>query len=359
LKPLVSILIPAYNSQEWIADTLETAVGQTWPRKEIIIVDDGSKDNTLAIAKQFESSSVKILSQKNQGAAAARNQALSQCQGDYIQWLDADDLLSLDKISLQMEAMEQCENKRTLLSCPWGLFLYRPRRAKFEPSPLWQDLSPAEWLLRKLQENRYMQTATWLVSREMTAAAGPWDTTLHVDDDGEYFCRILLQSEGVRFVPEAKVYYRKAGARNLSYIGHSSKKMEAQWTSMLFHIRSLRSLDDSERARAACVRYLNDSMPNFYPERPDLISQMKTLAEELGGTLRAPHLPWKYSWIESLFGWNMAKRAQLILPQLRWSLARSWDKALYDLEERKHSNDPASPKQRPPHVNGAPESPVH
>ena len=101
MKPLVSILIPAYNSEKWIADSIRSAVAQTWQPKEIIVVDDGSKDQTLSIAKQFESDSVRVFSQKNQGAAAARNNAFSMSHGDYIQWLDADDLLAPDKIARQ------------------------------------------------------------------------------------------------------------------------------------------------------------------------------------------------------------------------------------------------------------------
>ncbi len=89
-KPLVSILIPAYNAQDWIADTLRSAIAQTWEPKEIIVVDDGSTDQTLEIARKFESGTIRVLSQKNQGAASARNTALSLCRGDYIQWLDAD-----------------------------------------------------------------------------------------------------------------------------------------------------------------------------------------------------------------------------------------------------------------------------
>lgn len=105
--PLVSILIPAYNAEEWIADTIRSAVAQTWPRKEIIVVDDGSTDQTAAIARQFEPHGVRVVSKKNQGAAAARNTAYSLSKGDYIQWLDADDLLAQDKIALQMaEALE-------------------------------------------------------------------------------------------------------------------------------------------------------------------------------------------------------------------------------------------------------------
>src|SRR5262249_57060076 len=103
MKPLVSILTPAYNAAEWIADTLESAVAQTWPRKEIIVVDDGSRDRTLSIAQRFVSRGVKVLSKANAGAAAARNTALSISHGDYIQWLDADDLLAPDKVASQIE----------------------------------------------------------------------------------------------------------------------------------------------------------------------------------------------------------------------------------------------------------------
>ncbi len=111
MKALVSILIPAFNAQEWIADTLRSAIAQTWERKEIIVVDDGSTDQTLAIARQFESDFLRVITQKNQGAAAARNLALSLSRGDYLQWLDADDLLAPDKVARQVEECRTLSSK--------------------------------------------------------------------------------------------------------------------------------------------------------------------------------------------------------------------------------------------------------
>jgi glycosyltransferase involved in cell wall biosynthesis len=328
LKPLVSILIPAFNAQEWIADTLRSAIAQTWDRKEIIVVDDGSTDQTRATARRFESDGVRVFAQKNQGAAAARNKAFSLSQGEYIQWLDADDLLAADKIARQMEVVNVA-SKRTLLSSAWGQFLYRQHRAHFVPTALWEDLSRVEWLLRKMGQNLHMQTATWLVSRELTEAAGPWDTTLLSDDDGEYFSRVLLASDGVRFVPEARVYYRMSGPRSLSSIGQSNQKLDALWRSMQMQIDYLRSLEDSERARAACVKYLETWLIHFYLNRPDIVNQAQQKARNLGTQLENPHLRRKYGWIKPVIGWDMAKRAQLILPQIKWSMLRSWDKALF------------------------------
>src|SRR2546430_15740196 len=137
MSPLVSILIPAYNAQSSLADTLESALAQTWPHKEIIVVDDGSKDATLAVAKRFLSRGVVVHSQPNQGASATRNKAFSLSKGQYIQWLDADDLLSPDKIALQMAALPNTGSRRTLLSSGWAYFIYRPHKASFTATPLW------------------------------------------------------------------------------------------------------------------------------------------------------------------------------------------------------------------------------
>jgi glycosyltransferase involved in cell wall biosynthesis len=334
MKPLVSILIPAYNAQQWIADTIESALAQTWSKKEIIVVDDGSSDQTLQIATQFASKTVRIVTQVNQGASAARNTAFSICQGDYIQWLDADDLLAPDKVERQVRKLDDCLTSLALLSGAWGYFIYRKKKAQFSPTPLWCDLSPVEWLIRKMGQNLHMQTATWLVSRELTEAAGPWDTRLLGDDDGEYFCRVILASDGIRFIPESRVYYRMSGFNRLSYIGRSDKKIDAQFLSMQLHVGYLRSLEDSERVRASCIQYLQNWLITFYPERLDLVKQLEQLATTLGGHIEVPRLRRKYVWLQKIFGYALAKRAQFLLPKLKWSLLSSLDKAMFCMENR-------------------------
>lgn len=339
MKPLVSILIPAYNAEEWISATIQSAMAQTWPRKEIIVVDDGSRDRTAEVAQRFASKEVLVVTKQNQGAAAARNHALQLSQGDYIQWLDADDLLAPDKIERQFAALGENHNPRRLLSSSWGYFSYRTNKAQFVATSLWQDLSPVEWLVRKLSENLHMQTATWLTSRELAEAAGPWDTRLISDDDGEYFCRVLLASEGTRFVPESKVFYRITPASRWSFVGTSDKKKNALLLSMKLHIQYLRALEESERVRKACLIYMSNWFENFFPERADLVEELQNLAGQLQGHLAEPRLRWKYAWMKPIFGWKAAKRAQMMLPQIRASIARNWDKTMYELENRsRHSS---------------------
>jgi glycosyltransferase involved in cell wall biosynthesis len=332
MTPLVSILIPAYNAERWIADTIRSALAQTWPRTEIIVVDDGSRDQTLSIAGQFASKNVSVVAQDHQGASAARNRALALSQGEFIQWLDADDLLARDKIAKQVEASERCGNDRTLFSSAWGRFYYRIDRASFVPTPLWCDLSPAEWLIRKVGQNLHMPPATWLVPRELTQAAGPWDTRLSLDDDGEYFCRVILASDAIRFVPDAKVFYRASGSGSLSSIDESEKKLISQFLSMQLHVGYVRSLEDSERVRAACLNYLQSRFLRFYPERVCFVKQLQQLAAILGGRLEVPQLPWKYSWMQKLFGWKAAKRARQCYNRCKSAAIRFWDKILFHVE---------------------------
>ena len=192
--------------------------------------------------------------------------------------MDADDLLAPDKIERQLGALREGDSRRILLSSPWAPFYYRTRNARFVQNSLCQDLSPVEWLLRKMSEGVHMQNATWLVSRELAEAAGPWDTRLDYDQDGEFFCRVLLASEGTRFVPGTGIYYRASGPNSISFIGNSDKKKDSLLLSMKLHIQYLRSLEDSERVRKACLAYLQIWYPIFYPERPDIVAELQDLA---------------------------------------------------------------------------------
>lgn len=335
MKPLVSILIPAYNSEETIADTINSALAQTWERKEIIVVNDGSTDRTAEVAQRFTAKGVKVVSGKNQGAAAARNRAFLLSQGDYIQWLDADDILAPDKVERQLAALRPNESKRVLLSSPWAPFYYRTSSAQFINNSLCQDLTPVEWLLRKMNENLHMQTATWLTSRNLAEAVGLWDTRLQSDDDGEYFCRVLLASERTHFVQQAMVFYRISPSNRLSHIGASDSKKDAMLISMKSHILYLQSLEQSERVRKACLTYMQNWYGSFYPERQDICAELQSMASQLQGHLEEPRLRWKFAWMKPVLGWKAAKWAQTTLPHFKASCIRRYDKAMYKWETRR------------------------
>jgi hypothetical protein len=180
-------------------------------------------------------------------------------------------------------------------------------------------------------QNHHMQPATWLISREVAEKAGPWNKEVLVDEDGEYFCRLVLASGGIRFVPGAKIFYRMSGA--CSYTQRTLFDMEKRWFSVRLQFDHLRSLGDNDRVRTACVNYLQEWLVYFYPQRLDIVRQAEQLAELLGGKLKTPQLRWKYAWLQKIFGYAAAKRAQFLLPQIKRRVFRRWDKAMFHLEK--------------------------
>jgi glycosyltransferase involved in cell wall biosynthesis len=326
---LVSILIPAYNAEKWIKQTIESALSQTWDRKEIIIVDDGSSDNTLAVAKKFESASLKVISQENRGASAARNRALAYAQGDYIQWLDADDLLHPAKIASQLDGSEDGQRSRTLLTCSWGEIFYRLHKAKIRPDSLWQDATPVEWMIMKFTDNVFMNPSVWLVSRRLTELAGPWNEKLSENDDGEYICRVVAASDKVKFVGIARSYYRQTGFSQLSRT-FSEKSSESLFLSLALSIRHLISLEESERTRRASLIYLQRYHSNYYYEDNATVGEkIRALAHELGGELKPPKLNWKEDLMHNLFGAKRGRQHMRTLRKLKFETAVKWDELLY------------------------------
>jgi glycosyltransferase involved in cell wall biosynthesis len=330
LTPLVSILIPAYHAEKWIGDTIKSALEQTWPKKEIIIVDDGSTDNTLKVAKTFESRIVKVITQRNTGACGARNKALSLAQGDYIQWLDADDLLAPDKISRTLAQNESRQASRVLFTSAFGTFFFRYQRAQFEPNALWEDLSPVEWIITKFVKNFWMNPAAWLISRRLSDLAGAWDERLSTsgDDDGEYICRVVCASEKVKFVPKAKCYYRQG-----NYAGLSRRRSDTAYESLLLStklsINHLLVLEDNAETRAACIELLENRLWHFYPEKRDLIQQLEDLVKDLGGHALQLRETWKYSLAGRYFGWKAAKILRNVVSTTKTVASKNWDRLLF------------------------------
>lgn len=330
MSDLVSILIPAYNAEEWIKETIESALAQTWSNTEIIVVDDGSTDHTGKILKNYESKSVKIITQVNMGAPSARNTALAHAQGDYIQWLDHDDLLAPDKISNQLGHSRYDRNDRVLLSASFGRFYYRKEKAEFRPNLLWKDLEPIEYFLIKFKENMWLHTSVWLVSRKLTDMAGPWLELKNPDDDGEYFCRVVAACEKVLFVQEAESYWRIGNSKSMGQ-NRSNEAIEAYFLSAFKSIEHFRMLEDSERTRDACMTFLQNTFDYLCTDEIPILENARNVAADLGGMLVPPRLRPKYLMIEKFIGRRMAKKVQDVIPQFKTMIAQRRDKIFYQM----------------------------
>ena len=331
MKPLVSILIPIYNAENYLQETINSALNQTWQNIEIILVDDGSMDNSLAIAQKFVSSKVKVISQSNQGASAARNRALKEAQGDFIQYLDADDLLNPIKIEQQILLLQN-HPADILAVCPTVHFWdgQTPEQGIYESGlPFIVDSDdPLDWLLVLLGANEnkggMVHPAAWLVTRQVTKIAGDWNEDLSLDDDGEYFARVVLASKGIRRSELALTYYRKyKNGANLS-AGKSEKHYFSALKSLNSKSQQILARHTSQRAKKALARCYMEIAFLTYPEYSHISKAATKQVKELGGTDHTPVFgTWVGETLKNLFGWKLARKANVYYYDIKKKLISS------------------------------------
>ena len=311
MPTLVSILIPVYNAEAFVAETIQSALSQTWPAKEIIVVDDGSTDESLETLKSFGLAGIKLIEQENRGASAARNRALAEAQGEFIQFLDADDLLAPNKIEVQMARLSSEPPGRVAASA-WGRFYDLPENTVFTPEPVWTDSNAIDWLINSWLGGGMMPCHAWLTPRSVADQAGPWDETLGANDDGEYFTRVLLNSSGVTFCEDARVYYRSGLSQSLS-LGAKPNSHESIYRSLELCASRLLAREDSERTRGACAAQYQRFIYDVYPDSLNLVRQAEEKVRELGGSHLKPGGGQLFQLTSKTLGWKTARRIQQVV----------------------------------------------
>jgi glycosyltransferase involved in cell wall biosynthesis len=317
-KETVSILIPTYNAEKWLAETIESALNQTYPKIEIIIVDDGSTDSSYAIANSFTSSIIKVIQQENRGCGAARNRALQEAQGTFIQFLDADDLLAPDKIEWQVNLLKQDSNFDCVASGAWARFLDSLSEAKFIPEPIWNDMTPIDWLICSWEGGGMMHPAAWLIPRKISERVGLFDEVPCPDAEGEYITRVLLKSRAILFCKEARSFYRSGIQESLSRV-RTPEMLVALYRSIELSINYLLSVEDSLRTRKACATAIQRFIYGAYPDLPDLVMQAEAKVNALGGSELKPLGGSIFQLVSFIAGWKMAKKVQKLVYRHRFN----------------------------------------
>jgi hypothetical protein len=306
--PLVSIIIPCRDAAAWLAASIESCLAQSWRNCDLIVVDDGSSDASLAVARSYESSSVAVIESCHKGAAAARNLGLQHARGDLTQFLDADDVLDRDKIRTQVERLFLAP-VGSVASGGWARFRDDPSKAYFVAEPVWRDLSGDEFLISSWSGGGMMPNFAWLTPRAVIDKAGAWNESLSVCDDGEFFCRVVLAAAGIVFCDGARGYYRSGAASTLS----QRRDREAlASTFKAVELSCARLLEQREPARAAqaCATHYQRFVCDAYPAAPDLIAAAERRVAELGGSDLRPQGGRAFKLIAAWLGWKIAKRCQ-------------------------------------------------
>lgn len=223
-QPLVSIIIPTYNRAHLIGETLDSVLAQTYTNWECIIVDDGSTDHTDEVVGAYvqKDSRFKYYHRPEEhlpGGNGARNYGFKMSQGEYVNWLDSDDLFAEDKIEKQVLALK--ESNDSVSTCKWGRFNTK-EKYKLKNLDIFKDFKTAYDIFSIYGHSGFFPSMVFLSDRNIFNESGLWDENLIINQDGEFFCRVILEAKSIFFAKDTYALYRQNTNGNTS--SYSSKE---------------------------------------------------------------------------------------------------------------------------------------
>ena len=218
--PTISVVVPAYNGERTILETIKSIQQQTFSDFELIVINDGSTDRTLEPLATVEDPRLKVFSYENGGLPVARNRGIARSTGEFITFIDADDLWTPDKLELQLAALQQHPEAGvayswTLVMDEKGEGFYPGKSVSFEGN-VYPQL---------LLSNFIASGSNVMLRREAIASVGEFDPTLRSCEDWDYWLRVAARWSFV-VVPKHQILYRQSS-------GAMSSKVEVMEKNLL------------------------------------------------------------------------------------------------------------------------------
>lgn len=285
----ISVIIPNYNRETLVGETISNLLAQSLPPHEIIVVDDGSTDKSVDVIRSF-GDKIKLIQQPNQGPGAARNAGLKVATGEFIQFQDSDDLLSLNKLEAQAQLLEK--TGADIAFSPWVKLKIEGHNARLEDHVL-QQAMPSEKLNLPSWWLRGWSTVfqSLLFRRSLLSRVGCYRTNLMPSEDTEFFFRLLTSFPRVAFTDNALALYRLHNVNKITQDeGVSKARRINDWslcllymieqsetcglktdflTRSIFHSGIRKHLRYLEKAPGA-PRELADRLSNYTSQLPDI-----------------------------------------------------------------------------------------
>lgn len=301
--PRISVIMPAYNAEKYIEESVGSVLSQNYPNFELIIVNDGSTDRTLEVLAQFTDPRIRVFSQENKGQSIAMNFGIRQSSGEFIKFLDADDLINSDHLLSQYNAIKDAPN--CIASCRWAYFTGSYEHVNFLKEKTHKNyVNPVDWIYDSLTYDKGMMGGwMWLIPRQVLEKAGYWDERLSLNNDFDFSIRVLLSSSGIHFASGAKFYYRKGVSNALSGT-FSEKAFESAYLTTCLGRDHLLKREDTPRVRKLLADRFQGWVYIMYSSYAEMAEKAQAAADALGGSALKPSggllfrtlntfLPWK------------------------------------------------------------------
>jgi len=307
VSPLVSICMPAYNAGLYITESINSVINQTYKNWELIIVNDGSTDNTSTQLEKLQDDRVKIYHQENKGQCAAANKAFYLSKGELIKFMDADDLISPDFIKNQVEVI--AGNETTIASASWGRFYNNDLNTfRLVSDNIKTDRAPIDWLVESMTGKQVMlQCALWLIPRSILTSSGLWNEDLSLINDFEFFIRVFLKAEKISYTSNAILYYRSGLNQSLSGL-KSKKGAESAYKSINLGVKHMLDYENSPRIRSLAANHFQHFVYDFYPSHIAVVSKAEQKIKEFGGSTILYASRGYTKILTQIIGWKACKK---------------------------------------------------
>lgn len=318
---LVSTIIPVYNRPAQLREAVTNVLSQCYRPIEVLIVDDGSTDGaTLRVAEEFAAENpgvVRVFSATNGGPGVARELGRQMARGEFIQYLDSDDLLLPGKFSAQVRALREQPDA----DVAYGITLFRDSSGYLNPEPHKDTGKQIATMFPRILNSRWWDTATPLYRSEVCARAGAW-TTLRLEEDWEYDCRVASLGGRLAWCPVPVSETRDHGGDRLSRgtaldAGRLRQRAEAQ-QQIFGHAKAYGLTPDNpemqtfSRSLFLLSRQCGAANLSAHSER------LFDLARQAAGAQRARGLDFRsYLALTRAFGWARAGRMSVSMDKFR------------------------------------------
>ncbi len=316
---LVSIIIPVFNSIAFIEETINSVLKQTHQSIEIIVIDDGSTDGSFEFISNLENEKLTLIKNPKKGACSARNHGLRLAKGEFIQFLDADDILSPNKLELQIAELKN--DTKSIAVCSTKHFYDTIDSGVVTDREFLYTTEDTEVFLLNLYggngKQNMVQTSAWLTPKYLLDKLEPWDESLSKDQDGEYFCRVVTQANKVVYVPDVYNYYRKhirgANIANQKQLKH----LQSQLKALNSKSKQFRTQKGTELYNNAMALQYKIIAIDAYPESMMVYRAAIEKVNKFGGSTYEPVLGGRIVEVmKSIFGWKAARYFSVFIHKL-------------------------------------------
>ena len=307
-KPLISIIIPAYNRADLIVETLDSVSKQSFQDWECLVVDDGSEDDTVHVVQQFMENDKRFRFFKRpdefkNGGSGAKNYGIQQSEGKYLMFLDSDDLYDVNFVEEQVKKISG-EPETTICFSKYYTFRQDVSDAKKENPRFFRDFPDVNDYVKYYCLNGYaFYTACLIAAKTLVEKAGGWNEDLTINDDGEFLINVALTAKKILFTENATVYYRVNPSGKMLY--EYPEKADHILDSLKLISNHIMSRADFENKPAYCAT-LFVHLKFLYPDNKEVWQKADQEIEHLGGKHFYIHDDALFNSIWKVFGLSSA-----------------------------------------------------